>query len=250
MLISANAYAYSRPRASASSESSAMAGVQKLPKLMLAATTSTARTAARPGHGRPAVAIADASASTVIGPDSTDPVGDAADDRVRGRLERRRAEPEDADRDGREPELVEPQRRQDAQRPEEERGQDDEPDAELDRRLRSARMKSPDRLGFLRRRLRGEERPDGEPTATRAAAPKATPRPTTDATPPSTGPKSAPTIAAAIAVPIVCAASCRGRRADQPGQAGRPGEGAAEALREAGQIEHHDRVRRARRSSC
>ena len=160
MLISAKAYAYSSPRASASSESSAIAGVQKLPKVMLATTTSAASTAARPGQGRAAVATADSECEHGHRPDAADAVRDPPDQRVRGCLEGGRAEPERADRESREAELVQAQRREHAQRPEEERGQDDEPDTEQDPAVAQRPQEEGERLGLHRWGRRSPERPD------------------------------------------------------------------------------------------
>ena len=132
---------------------------------MLATTTSAASTAARPGQGRPAAATADDESEHGHRPDAAHAIRESPDQRVRGCLEGGRAKPERADRESREAELVQAQRREHAQRSEEERGQDDEPDTEQDPAVRSARSRAAsgwDSTGGRRRPERPDRKRDGE----------------------------------------------------------------------------------------
>ena len=138
---------------------------------MPAATTSTARSScASSGHGRRRGRDRRPRAPSTVRARSGRAVGDAADDRVRGRLERRRQSQSAPIATRRSPSSSSRSGAEDAQRPEEERGQDDEPDAELDPAVRSAAMNSAERLRLLRRRLRGSQTPRRPARARPAAA--------------------------------------------------------------------------------
>ena len=113
-------------------------------------------------------------------------------------------QPERPNRDGREAEVVEAQRREDAQRPEEERGQHDEPDAELDPAGAQGPQEDGHRLGSHGRGRRRPVRPDGERDSEQRG------RTESDALADDRGhasehraEQSAPTMAKASAVPIV-----------------------------------------------
>ena len=203
MLISAKAYAYSSPRASASSESNAIAGVQKLPKVMLATTTSAASTAARPGQGKAADATADTSASTVIGPmrptrsvirpTSGFAVASRAAVQSQSAPIARAEKPSSSRRSGASTLSV----------PKKSAGRTTNQTPSRIRRLRSARRKTASGWGSTGGGAEVRNAQTASATVRSAAAPNARPCPTTEATPPSTGPNSAPTIAKASAVPIV-----------------------------------------------
>ena len=138
-------------------------------------------------------------------------VGHAPDDRAHGRLEQRGGEPDRADRGRADAEVVEPQRREHADRPEHETGHGDQPDAGGDAPVvqRGDELARRGRPFGLRRRRAAAPRPRARRRP--AAMPQNTGvMPIASASVPIAGPTRPPTIAAPIAVPIISPRRSRG----------------------------------------
>src|SRR5829696_9294396 len=240
--MSANAYPYPSPRASASSERSAIAGVQKLPKARPPATTSPASSQLLSGQGSNAATIADRKTDARIGAkrpmrSDTRPItGFTIASRAAVQSHRTpiatAAKPSSSSRNGARTPSV----------PNRSAGRTTNQMLRATRRFCRAWTRTESGWGEVGGGAWVRAAQTARPTAIRPAAPNAGPWPTTEAIPPSTGPKSAPTIAAAIAVPIVCPRRSAGGLADEPGEARGPRERAPEPLDEAGDVQQDDRV--------
>ena len=156
----------------------------------------------------------------------------------------RGGEPRGADHRGAGAEVVEPQRREHADRAEQQAGDRDQPHPDARRARRAARRAAraastcpPAGAGGVRSAHSGEQRADERDAAERRRDARRRRRARRRA-----GPTSAPATAAPIVVPIISPRRSRG--AALATQRHRPGprRGAADALDEARGVEHHDRV--------
>ena len=209
--ISPNARPCSSPTASAPSESIDIDGAHSRPITGEPMTISTPSVTASSGQGSRANVIAppiSPPSSGAIGPRrSLKRPASGRDDR----LERRAHQPDRADRGRRRAELVQPQRPEHRQGPEQQPGHGDQqqPGAHLPV---AQRARQPAQRAVAQRRGGGRP-PASRPSGRRRSAAieqNTSSKPARSAATPITGPSSAPAIAAPIAEPIICPRFSRG----------------------------------------